>query len=211
MRQITLALGILLCTLGSLAAPGAGAQATGNGLGAASAARHQIPLSDAARIVRVANAPAISDGEIAFLYLQANQFEVDTAQLGNTMGSAPQVKDHGQMVVKDHSGVINLFEDILTKSGVKALAPADSALRIEEHRKLMSGLKQKTGADFDRAYLVHEIANHRAVIKIVRETFLPTIKNEQLAAHFRSVLPAFEHHLAMTLDAAKALGVSVEN
>jgi predicted outer membrane protein len=35
---------------------------------------------------------------------------------------------------------------------------------------VVSGLKQKSGADFDRAYLAHEVENHRAVIKVVRET-----------------------------------------
>ena len=75
----------------------------------------------------------------------------------------------------------------------------------------MSGLKQKSGADFDRAYLAHEVENHRAVIKVIRETFLPATGNDQFAAHFKDVLPAFEHHLAMTIDAAKALGVPTEN
>jgi hypothetical protein len=40
---------------------------------------------------------------------------------------------------------------------------------------------------------------------------LPATGNDQFAAHFKDVLPAFEHHLAMTIDAAKALGVPTEN
>jgi putative membrane protein len=162
-------------------------------------------------VIRVHDAPSLSDGEIAYLYLQANLFEVDKAELARVQGTAPEVKHHGDEVAKDHSGVVKMFEELLLKTGIKPITAEDSAQRVAEQEKVVSGLKQKTGADFDRAYIAHEIANHRAVIKAIRETFLPATKNEQLAAHFRGVLPAFEHHLAMTIEAAKSLGVSTEN
>jgi putative membrane protein len=162
-------------------------------------------------VIRVHDAPSLSDGEIAYLYLQANLFEVDTAELGRAQGTAPEVKQHGDMVRKDHRGVVKMFEELLLKTGIKPITAGDSASRVAEQEKVVSGLKQKTGADFDRAYIAHELSNHRAVIKTIRETLLPATKNEQLAAHFRDVLPAFEHHLAMTIEAAKSLGVSTEN
>ena len=162
-------------------------------------------------VIHVNDAPTIGDGEIAYLYLQANLFEVETAELARAQGTAPEVKHHGDEVAKDHRGVVKMFEELLLKNGIKPITAADSALRVAEEQKVVSGLKQKSGADFDRAYLAHEVENHRAVIKVVRETFLPATKNDQLAAHFKDVLPAFEHHLAMTLDAAKALGVPTEN
>jgi putative membrane protein len=162
-------------------------------------------------VIHVNDAPTISDGEIAYLYLQANLFEVETAELARAQGTAPEVKHHGDEVAKDHRGVVKMFEELLLKNGIKPITAADSALRVAEEQKVVSGLKQKSGADFDRAYLAHEVENHRAVIKVVRETFLPATKNDQLAAHFKNVLPAFEHHLAMTIDAAKALGIPTEN
>jgi putative membrane protein len=162
-------------------------------------------------VIRVHDAQSLSDGEIAYLYLQANLFEVDKAELARAQGTAPEVKHHGDEVAKDHRGVVKMFEELLLKTGIKPITAADSALRVAEQETVMSGLKQKTGADFDRAYIAHEVANHRAVIKAIRETFLPATKNEQLAAHFREVLPAFEHHLAMTIEAARSLGVPTEN
>lgn len=158
-------------------------------------------------LIRVADHASLSDGEIAHLYIQANLFEVDTADLGRAQGTAPQVKQHGEAVAKDHGGVVKMFEELLLKTGIKPVADAGSAERVAAHSKIVSDLKQKSGADFDKAYISYEAANHRAVIKALRETLIPATQNAQIVAHFNAVLPAFEHHLAMTLDAAKALGV----
>jgi putative membrane protein len=162
-------------------------------------------------VIRVHDVAGFSDGEIAYLYLQANLFEVETAELARAQGVAPQVKQHGDEVARDHRGVIKMFEELLLKNGVKPVTVADSAKRVAAQDEVLADLKAKSGADFDRAYVAHEVENHRAVIKVVRDTFIPETSNGQLAAHFKEVLPAFEHHLAMTIDAAKALGVDTDN
>lgn len=162
-------------------------------------------------LIRVADRATLSDGEIAHLYIQANLFEVDTAELGRAQGTSPQVKQHGEAVAKDHGGVVKMFQELLLKTGIKPVADAGSAQRVAAHSKIVSDLKQKSGADFDKAYISYEASNHRAVIKALRETLIPATQNPQVVAHFSAVLPAFEHHLAMTLDAAKALGVDDGN
>jgi predicted outer membrane protein len=72
-------------------------------------------------------ATQLRDGEIAYIYLQANQFDVEEAELGIARGTAPEVKQHGEMVAKDHSGVIAAFEGILMEHGIKPTAPSDNA------------------------------------------------------------------------------------
>ena len=162
-------------------------------------------------IIRVNDARGLGDGEIAYLYLQANLFEVETAELARAQGTAAAVKHHGDEVASDHRSVIKMFEGLLLKNGIHPATVADSASRSAAEQKVVFDLKQRRGADFDRAYIAHEVENHRAVIKAVRETLIPATKNAQLAAHFKDVLPAFEHHLAMTLDAAKSLGAPTQN
>ena len=39
-------------------------------------------------VIRVHDVPSLSDGEIAYLYLQANLFEVETAELARAHGTA---------------------------------------------------------------------------------------------------------------------------
>ncbi len=158
---------------------------------------------------RVADAPQLTDGAIAYLYLQSNLFEVEVAELGQAAGASDEVRQLGQMVAHDHRGVIKSFEELLEMNHVKPIATPASMAAIAEHQAVLADLKARKGADFDKAYLLFETRNHRAVIKALRKTLLPAVRNEAIAAHFRSLLPAFEHHLAMTLDAAKKAGIAM--
>ena len=150
---------------------------------------------------------ALSDGEIAYIYIQANLFEVEKAELGLAQGTSDGVKAHGQLVAKDHRGVVKMFEEILHMNNVNPVAPDGSASTLSQHQAVMAALKSKKGAEFDKAYLAHEVENHRAVIAAIRTVLLPAVKNAAIAKHMQDVLPAFEHHLSMTVDTAKAAGV----
>ena len=159
-------------------------------------------------VIKVADTAQLTDGEIAFIYLQANLFEVETAELGMALGMSDDVKQHGEMVAKDHRGVVKMFEELLEMNHIKPVETSNSAANIAQHQVVMTTLKGHTGADFDKAYLAYEASNHRAVIDAVRNTLLPAAKNSAIAAHMREVLPAFEHHLAMTLEAANRAGIA---
>ena len=164
-----------------------------------------------AGLIKVAKTAKLSDGEIAYIYLQENLFEVETAKLGMERGTAKEVKSHGKMVAKDHSGVVTGFEKLLKTVGVLPVAPANSQERAKQHKEALAALREKSRKAFDRAYVAHEISNHRAVIKALREVLIPTVENAALRDHFKAVLPAFEHHLATTVEAARRLGVETKD
>ncbi len=159
------------------------------------------------QVTRAADtAAALTDGEIAYLYIQANLFEVELAELGKSVGTSDDVKQHGNMVAKDHRGVIKRFEELLHQNHIKPVATAASAAALTQHQAAVAALMARKGTEFDNAYLAHEASNHRAVIDALRTILLPAVKNEAIAAHMHDMLPAFEHHLAVTLDAAKRVG-----
>jgi putative membrane protein len=66
----------------------------------------------------------------------------------------------------------------------------------------LAGLR---GVDFDRAYLKHEVAFHRAAIDAVKHALLPATSCPALKAHFEGVLPAMEHHLSETETLSRKL------
>jgi putative membrane protein len=163
------------------------------------------PKSTPPNLIKVADATQLTDGEIAYIYLQGNEFDVEEAELGVARGTASDVKEHGEMVAKDHRGVVETFEGILTKNGIKPIAPPDDAATLERHHAVMADLKARSGANFDREYLTQAIIGHRAFIALVNERLLPAARNPEIASHLKGVLPAFEKHLAMTIAAAKRL------
>ncbi len=160
-------------------------------------------------VARVADAPQLDDGAIAYIYLQTNLFEVEVAELGQSAGASDGVKQLAQMVADDHRGVIKSFEDILQMNRIKPVETAASTAAIAQHQAVLADLRARKGADFDKAYLLFETRNHRAVIKALRNTLLPAVRNEAIAAHMNGLLPAFEHHLAMTRDAATKAGIAM--
>jgi len=158
---------------------------------------------------RAADAPQLGDGAIAYIYLQTNLFEVEVAELGQSAGASDAVRQLGQMVANDHHGVIKSFEELLERNHIKPVATPASTAAIAQHQAVIADLEARKGADFDKAYLLFETRNHRAVIKALRKTLLPATRNQAVTAHLTSLLPAFEHHLAMTLEAAKTAGIAM--
>lgn len=159
--------------------------------------------SSGAHAAQGADATQLTDGEIAYIYLHYNQFDVEEAELGVARGTASEVKQHGEMVANDHRGVIKAFEAILAKDGIEPVAPADFDAALKQHQSVMAKLKDKSGVAFDRDYFTYAIINHRAFIDLVRQRLLPAVTNPELEAHFQSTLPAFTKHLYLTVAAAK--------
>lgn len=157
-----------------------------------------------------ANAAQLTDAEIAYTYLQSNLFDVEEAELGIARGTAAEVKEHAEMVTRDHRGVVKAFEDLLAKEGIKPVAPSGFEATAKQHQAEMADLRERSGADFDREYLTRAIVSHRAFIGTVRDTLLPEVKNSTLAAHMKEVLPAFKEHLSMTIQAAKKVGADAD-
>ena len=58
----------------------------------------------------------------------------------------------------------------------------------------MKKLQGLSGPAFDKAFLEHEVAYHKAVVDAVTTTLLPAIKNAELKAFVEKVAPAFVAH-----------------
>ena len=132
---------------------------------------------------------------------------MEETKLGIARGTAPEVKQHGEMLAKDHSGFIAAFERIFMKHDIKRTAPSDNAATEQRHQAVIDSLRTRSGANFDREYITEAIIDYRAFIALVSETLLPTVKEPALAAHLKEVLPAFKKHLAMTIEASRKLNI----
>ena len=150
--------------------------------------------------------PAMNDGHVFALFDEANTADIWTARLAMSRSQNAAVKDLAGMVIADHEAVQQMSRDLARKLKITATPPAndDSAGALAASIKALQG---KSGAEFDRAYLTHELAFHRAAIDTVRGTLLPSAKNDELRALLTKVLAGFEHHLAETRGVAGTLGV----
>lgn len=151
-------------------------------------------------------AAPLNDAVILSIFDQANMADITTARLGFKKAQSAEVRDLARMVMTDHEAVQQMGRDLARKLGVVPMPPADDTAP-EANAKAYAQLQYAAGADFDRAYLTHEIAFHQSVIDAIKGTLLPAITAPELRELVTKVLPGFEHHLAATKAAAEKLGI----
>src|SRR5438270_9295797 len=71
-----------------------------------------------------AQGAAPTDPQIAHIVVTANQVDIDAGKLAESKGSSKEVKDFGQQMVTDHTGVNKQAEALVTKLKV---TPEDNA------------------------------------------------------------------------------------
>jgi putative membrane protein len=158
----------------------------------------------AALVAAIADAGTLSDAQIAGIYIQVNGFDIDTALLGRSQASSEAVRQLAEHVAADHIGVRQAIYEIATNCGASPVLPGERVAAAVEHDKTLARLLALKGAEFDKAYVEHEVAFHRAAIAAVKTVLLPSAKCPELQAHLKSVVPAFEHHLMQTEELAAA-------
>ncbi|HEY4131576.1 MAG TPA: DUF4142 domain-containing protein [Gemmatimonadaceae bacterium] len=141
---------------------------------------------------------ALDDATIVAIFDEANTADIETGTLAEKMGSTKEIRDFGAMLARDHKMVRQQGRDLAKKLGVTPTPPKPDDY-AKAHAEAMTKLKALKGAEFDKAFLEHEIAYHDAVINAVTTTLLPATKNAEVKNLETTVAPAFVAHR----DAAK--------
>jgi putative membrane protein len=171
---------------------------------ATTAVAHRSPSPLEAVFVAPVGVATLDDATIVAIFDAANTADIETGQLASERGQSKEVREFGAMLVRDHQHVRRLGRDLASKLGVTPTPPkVDQSAK--DHAATMARLRGLTGVAFDRAFLQHEVAFHKAVIDAIRSTLLPAIKNEELKALVVKVAPAFEAHMLAAQNLEKRL------
>jgi putative membrane protein len=146
-------------------------------------------------VVRSAAAQAkLDDPTIVAIFDAANTWDVESASLGVTKGTTPEIRNLAKMFVHDHEMVRGQGRDLAKKLHVTPTPPKDFAL-AKTHADAMKRLKGLKGAAFDKAFLENEVGFHKAVIDAMNTTLAPAIQNAELKELVVKVAPAFQAHM----------------
>src|SRR6266581_4282042 len=147
-----------------------------------------------------------TDPQFAHIVVTANQVDIDAGKLAQAKGSNKEVKAFGKQMATDHSGVNKQAVALVKKLKV---TPEDNPTS----QSLKSGgadnvkhLKTLKGAEFDKAYVDHEVAYHEQVLDAIDKTLVPSAKNEELKALLVKGRPAFVAHLDHAKQIQSTLG-----
>ncbi|MFL9867045.1 DUF4142 domain-containing protein [Paraburkholderia fungorum] len=149
-----------------------------------------------------------TDPQIAAIVVTANQVDIDAGRLAESKTKSKDVKAFAQRMVTDHSGVNKAATDLVHKLGVTPEANATSQSLKQGGDANLANLKTLKGAEFDRAYIGHEVTYHESVLDALDKTLIPGAQNAELKALLVSVRPAFVAHLDHAKHLQTELGKS---
>ena len=135
----------------------------------------------------------LDDPTIIAIFDAANTWDIETGALAAKKGTTKEVREFGKMLVHDHETVRQQGRDLAKKLGVTPTPPKDFAM-AKDHDAAMKKLESLKGREFDKAFLQHEVAFHKAVIDAVTTTLLPALQNAEVKDLVTKVAPAFKAH-----------------
>ena len=142
-----------------------------------------------------AQAPVLSDTDIAHVGVAANQIDIDYAKIALKRSQHQSIRAFAETMSNDHTSVIAQASELVKKLGV---TPTDNAVSQSLHAdaaKMRKELKQVDKALFDKAYIENEVNYHRAVIDAVKDLLIPQTQNKELKELLEGILPALQAHL----------------
>lgn len=136
-----------------------------------------------------------SDPQIAHIVVTANQIDIDAGKIAKSKSKNKEVQAFAQQMITDHTAVNKQAGALAQKLGVK---PEDN----DTSKSLKKGaagntanLKKLSGAQFDKAYVDHEVAYHQAVLDAIDKVLVPSAQNAELKGLIEKVRPAIAAHL----------------
>ena len=110
---------------------------------------------------------AISNADKDFVHdlMVAGNAEIQLGNLASSRAGKAEVKEFGQMMVKDHTAAGDQLNQIATRNNVDAGAAAID----DKHQKLITKLSALKGADFDREYMKAMVDGHQDVLDTLQK------------------------------------------
>jgi putative membrane protein len=129
--------------------------------------------------------------------------EVALGQLAVQKASSEDVKKFGQSMVDDHAPLSDLMKPIASELGVKVPTKMDKTGQQEYDK-----LKTLSGPDFDKAFLLYIVTEHRKTLKAYRDEVIVS-NNTELKDAAMSSAKLVVQHTRTAIALAKANGVTL--
>jgi putative membrane protein len=175
------------------------AQGTSGGAGTAGGASAPSQgMSSAAKDAKTGSLAA-EDRKFVEKAAIGGMLEVELGQLAQQKASSAQVKEFGARMVQDHGKANDELKQIATAKGAQVPASID-----KKHQRDMEKLQKLSGAEFDRAYMQHMVADHKEDISLFQKE-AKSGRDPDLKAFASKSLPVLQEHLKMAQSANDAV------
>jgi putative membrane protein len=149
----------------------------------------------------------LTDPEIAAIVDAVHTAEMDQATLAQTRSTDERVQNFAAIMLSHH-GRAQQEQSKLNLS--KAESPLSTQL-AQDARAVLIGLRQKSGKDFDRAYLQSQIDEHQMVLALLDGELIPNAQSPKLARYLRSIRPRLVQHLQLARASLQAVAADAQS
>jgi putative membrane protein len=115
--------------------------------------------------------------------------EITLGQLAQQRASNPQVREFGDMMVRDHQKTGDELKQISSRHNLQLDTTLD-----DDHNDLRERLSKLSGAEFDREYINAMVEEHQEAVDDVREK-AENADNVELKQWAAQTLPTLQSHL----------------
>lgn len=140
-----------------------------------------------------------ADGEWATKAGMGGMAEVQMGNLALQKAASADVKAFGQRMVTDHSKANEELQQLVTAKGLALPAQLDS-----EHQAALDHLSGLSGAEFDKAYMQHMLADHQKDVPMFQDAS-NTLQDPDLKAFASKTLPTLQEHLKLAQEVSGKL------
>jgi putative membrane protein len=135
-----------------------------------------------------------------------NQMEIKAGQMAKKNSQNKQVKQYGEMLIKDHSLADKQITALAKKENIELTmpAPTDPSEQAERQSDMdaMSRLETLKGEEFDREFSKMMVEGHQKAIDMV-QTAVRQTQDSKIQGLLNKLLPVLKEHLRVAEQISK--------
>jgi putative membrane protein len=147
----------------------------------------------------------VSDANILAVLHEANQGEIQAAQMALGKSSNPRVQSFAHQMIRDHARLDRGGDSLAKQIGITPAPPADDSLAAHVRQESATLSAAAQGAGFDKQYIDAQLEDHTTVLALL-EQFERDAENAQVKAAVSSAIPVVRGHLARARKLSATLG-----
>jgi putative membrane protein len=126
----------------------------------------------------------------------ANTMEIQLSRMASKKATTPAVKRIATLLITDHSKNLQEVTALAKQLNVSLTPATGGSVSASDSAAMPADLQGKSGAEFDRAFVQHQIQAHQSNIEKIQSQLIPAVQEPQLTAYLQKTLKEMQGHLA---------------
>ena len=135
-----------------------------------------------------------------------NTAEIQLARMAAKKATSPDVKKMAEKLAVEHSKNREQVRALAQKLGASMTPAAGGDVTTSDSAAVPSDLQEKSGAEFDRAFLQHQVMDHESNIQKIQNQMLPSVQDPQVKMYLQRTLADMQGHLASLKEVQLKIG-----